>query len=37
VSRAKERFGFVAKVSFDEGLDKTIAFWREHMQVNDEP
>ena len=28
VSRAKERFGFVAKVSFDEGLDKTIAFWR---------
>ncbi|HET8939600.1 MAG TPA: GDP-L-fucose synthase [Polyangiales bacterium] len=32
VSRAKERFGFVAKVSFDEGLDKTIAFWREHMQ-----
>ena len=32
VSRAKERFGFAAKVSFDEGLDKTIAFWREHMQ-----
>jgi len=28
VSRARERFGFVAKVSFDEGLDKTIAFWR---------
>jgi GDP-L-fucose synthase len=30
VSRARERFGFVAKVSFDEGLDKTIAFWRAH-------
>jgi GDP-L-fucose synthase len=28
VSRARERFGFVAQVSFDEGLDKTIAFWR---------
>jgi GDP-L-fucose synthase len=28
VSRARERFGFVAKVSFDEGLDKTIAWWR---------
>lgn len=28
VSRARERFGFEAKVSFDEGLDKTIAFWR---------
>jgi GDP-L-fucose synthase len=28
VSRARERFGFSAKVSFDEGLDKTIAFWR---------
>lgn len=32
VSRAKERFGFAAKVSFDEGLDKTIAFWREQTQ-----
>lgn len=28
VSRARERFGFTAQVSFDEGLDKTIAFWR---------
>ena len=28
VSRAKERFGFSAKVSFDEGLDKTIAWYR---------
>ena len=30
VSRAKERFGFVAKTSFDEGLAKTIAWYREH-------
>jgi GDP-L-fucose synthase len=28
VSRAKQRFGFVAKVSFDEGLDETIAWYR---------
>lgn len=28
VSRARERFGFVARVSFDEGLDKTIAWYR---------
>jgi GDP-L-fucose synthase len=32
VSRARERFGFVAKVSFDEGLDKTIAWYRTHAQ-----
>jgi GDP-L-fucose synthase len=30
VTRAKERFGFEAKTGFDEGLTKTIAFWREH-------
>ena len=30
VSRARERFGFEAKVSFDEGLDKTIAWYRKH-------
>jgi len=30
VSRARERFGFSAKVSFDEGLDKTIAWYRAH-------
>ena len=28
VSRALERFGFSAKVGFDEGLDKTIAWYR---------
>ncbi|MEY4582149.1 MAG: hypothetical protein RL701_6852 [Pseudomonadota bacterium] len=28
VSRARERFGFVAQVSFDAGLDKTIAWYR---------
>jgi GDP-L-fucose synthase len=32
VSRARERFGFSAKVSFDEGLDKTIAFWRANAE-----
>ena len=30
VSRARERFGFSAQVSFDEGLDKTIAWYREN-------
>jgi GDP-L-fucose synthase len=30
VSRARERFGFSAQVSFDEGLDKTIAWYRAH-------
>lgn len=29
-SRAKERFGFTAKTSFEEGLTKTIAWYREH-------
>jgi GDP-L-fucose synthase len=28
VSRARERFGFVAKTSFDDGLKKTIEWWR---------
>jgi nucleoside-diphosphate-sugar epimerase len=27
VSRAKERFGFTAQVSFDEGLAKTVAWF----------
>lgn len=31
VSRARERFGFVAKTSFDEGLDATIRWYREHQ------
>jgi GDP-L-fucose synthase len=30
VSRAKERFGFTAKTSLDEGLKKTIAWYREN-------
>lgn len=30
VSRAKERFGFVAKTQFDEGLGRTVAWYREH-------
>jgi GDP-L-fucose synthase len=28
VSRARERFGFVARTTFDEGLDETIAWYR---------
>jgi GDP-L-fucose synthase len=28
VSRARERFGFVARTSFDQGLDETIAWYR---------
>jgi GDP-L-fucose synthase len=30
VSRARERFGFQARVSFDDGLERTIAWYREH-------
>ena len=30
VSRAKERFGFEAEISFREGLKETITWWREH-------
>lgn len=29
VSRAKERFGFMAKVGFDEGLSRTVAYYRD--------
>lgn len=32
VSRAKERFGFTAQTSFDEGLRKTIAWYRENRE-----
>lgn len=28
VSRARERFGFVARTPFDEGLDETIAWYK---------
>lgn len=30
VTRAKEKFGFEAKVGFDEGLERTFAWYREH-------
>jgi GDP-L-fucose synthase len=30
VSRARERFGFVAGTSLDEGLARTVAWYREH-------
>ena len=30
VSRARERFGFTARTTFDQGLAKTIAWYREH-------
>jgi GDP-L-fucose synthase len=31
VSRARERFGFVASTSFDEGIARTIAWFSEHQ------
>jgi GDP-L-fucose synthase len=31
VSRARERFGFVARVPFDEGLERTIHWYRDHV------
>jgi GDP-L-fucose synthase len=31
VSRARERFGFSARTSFDEGVARTIAWYREHQ------
>ena len=32
VSRARERFGFAATTSLDEGLGRTIAWYREHRR-----
>ncbi|HVR00923.1 MAG TPA: GDP-L-fucose synthase [Polyangia bacterium] len=32
VSRARERFGFVAKTSFEDGLAKTVAYFEEHRK-----
>jgi GDP-L-fucose synthase len=32
VSRARERFGFVAKTSFADGLAKTIAYFEEQYK-----
>jgi GDP-L-fucose synthase len=31
VSRARERFGFAARVALDEGLDRTLAWYRESL------
>ena len=36
VLRAKQRFGFEAKISFDEGLDRTIAWYLEDLQSRTE-
>jgi GDP-L-fucose synthase len=36
VTRAKERFGFEAKVGFDEGLARTLAWYREHAPARKE-
>jgi GDP-L-fucose synthase len=36
VSRARERFGFSAEVPFEEGLRRTIAWYREHGAQEDE-
>jgi GDP-L-fucose synthase len=33
VSRARERFGFVAITSLDEGLARTVAWYREHREA----
>jgi GDP-L-fucose synthase len=33
VSRARERFGFTAETSLDEGLARTIAWWRENRDA----
>jgi len=30
VTRARERFGFVARTSFDEGLQRTVAYYQQH-------
>ena len=35
VSRAKERFGFVARTPFSVGIPKTVAFYREHRAAID--
>ncbi len=34
-TRAKAEFGFEARMPFDEGLERTIAWWREHSQEID--
>ncbi|MEW5848816.1 MAG: GDP-L-fucose synthase [Myxococcota bacterium] len=32
VSRARERFGFTAEISFDEGLRETVSWYRQHAR-----
>ena len=32
VSRARERFGFTAKTSFEQGIAKTVAYFEEHRK-----
>jgi len=32
VTRARERFGFVAKTPFDQGIAKTVAYFEEHRK-----
>jgi GDP-L-fucose synthase len=32
VTRARERFGFVARTSFDQGIAKTVAYFEEHRE-----
>jgi hypothetical protein len=34
VSKARERIGFVAKVSLREGLQRTIEWYRRHAPAN---
>ena len=36
VTRAKERFGFEARVGFDEGLERTISWYRENQRSIEE-
>ncbi len=35
ISRARERFGFMARTSFEEGLRRTIAWYEEHRRAAD--
>ena len=32
VTRARERFGFVAKTSFEQGIAKTVSYFEEHRK-----
>ena len=33
ISRARDRFGFISQVSFSEGLDRTIRWWKEKSKL----